>query len=489
MRLTTILAGAGVILVAGAAVIAAAGWTRPATPAVAAPATPVATAAIERGMLRDIKTVTGTLSYGELNALRPSFSASATLTWIAPVGTVVERGSPLYALDSQPTILFYGWVPQHRTLRFDRDAPAPVWVELEEAATAEKVAELNMQREQALLADAQARTADATARLADALSITPTMAEFVELSGAVRAAQAKLGRVHALANAELTPTVDVAAAQAEIAAARAAFDAAVRAVRRDLSGAALDVVTARAAIGDAEAKFDELRTAHDTLAAEVSDGSDIQQIAVNLTALGYTGPLPEQIRMWQRDAGLPVTGVVGPSNLFIAPGPVHVATHEAGVGERLVAASPDVGAILGYSSTDKRVTVPLSVGDQGIAALGDTVAITLPGNASVKGTISAIGSVVTAGNIDVTITIADQAALGTLEVASVDVEFVSGGRDDVLSVPVGALIALPEGGFAVEIVGEGERTVVPVRTGLFASGRVEIVGDGIAEGMHVGVPR
>jgi hypothetical protein len=75
-----------------------------------------------------------------------------------------------------------------------------------------------------------------------------------------------------------------------------------------------------------------------------------------------------------------------------------------------------------------------------------------------------------------------------LEVAAVDIEFVTDGRQDVLSVPVAALLARPEGGFALEIVANGDSTLVQVTTGLFAAGRVEVAGDGIAEGMRVGVP-
>ena len=58
----------------------------------------------------------------------------------------------------------------------------------------------------------------------------------------------------------------------------------------------------------------------------------------------------------------------------------------------------------------------------------------------------------------------------------------------MLSVPIAALLARPEGGFALEVVAGGMSSVVPVKTGLFAAGRVEVSGDGIAEGMRVGVP-
>jgi hypothetical protein len=65
---------------------------------------------------------------------------------------------------------------------------------------------------------------------------------------------------------------------------------------------------------------------------------------------------------------------------------------------------------------------------------------------------------------------------------------MSDSRTDVLSVPITALLARPEGGFAVERVTGGASALVPVKTGLFAAGRVEISGEGIVEGTEVGVP-
>ena len=485
-----ILTGGAVAFAAGAIAIAGFVWTQPAPPAAAPTAVPAATAEVTRGTLVDTKTVTGTLGYGELNSLRPSLAAdSGMVTWIAPVGSTVERGEPLYTIDGQPTILFYGPVPQHRTLRFERDAASPVWVELEEAETAFEAATLTLDLEQARLADAEAHVADASARLKDALASTPVTAEFVQLAGAVTAAEARLGRVKELSAEQLVPTVEIAAAEAELAAARATFDAAVRALRREQAGAGLDAATARVAVADAGVKLDELRAARDALLARASDDSDVRQIAENLAALGYEGPLADQVRAWQRAAGLPVTGVVGPSHMVVAVGPAHIAAHSASIGETLIASSPDRGSILAYSGIEKLVTVPLNVGDQGLAAVGRAVTVTLPDNTEVEGTISDVGSVVTEGTIEVTVSIGDQAALEGLEVASVDVEFVSDGRKDVLSVPVAALLAMSDGGFAVEVVNGGTATVVRVDTGLFAAGRVEVTGEGIAEGLRVGVPR
>jgi peptidoglycan hydrolase-like protein with peptidoglycan-binding domain len=489
MSARTILAGGAATLAAGAVAVVGLLWIQSGHPAAAPSAAPIATAEVIRGTLLDIKTVTGTLGYGELSSLRPSLTDdSAMVTWIAPVGSTVERGEPLYTLDGQPAILFYGSDPQHRTLRFDEGTESPVWVELETAVTAVEAAELRLTLEQERLNEAKTRTVDVSIRLEDALSATPTMPEFIQLSGAVRAAEAKVDRVTELSAAELAPTIEIAAAEAELAIASSAFDAATRALRENLAAARLDAVTARVAVAEAEARLDQLSNTLEALVARASDNADVGRLADNLAALGYEGTLAEQVRAWQHAAGLPVTGIVGPSQLVVADGPVHVAQHSASVGETLVESSPDRRSILDYSSTEKLVTVPLDVGDHALAAIGRTVTVTLPDDTEVEGTISEVGSVVTEGAIEVIIAVADQAALGGLEVASVDVEFVSEGRDDVLSVPVAALLARSEGGFAIEMVTDGTSTLVPVETGLFAAGRVEISGEAIAEGMLVGVP-
>lgn len=479
----------GAIALAGGVVVAALSWMQPSLLAVAPSAGAGATAEVTRGTLRDTKTVTGTLGYGELTALRPSLVAdTAVVTWIAPVGSTVRRGEPLYRLDGLPTVLWYGSMPQHRTLRFELEKASPVWVELEKAQTAVETAELTLQLQEQRLADAEARGTDARTRLADALSSAPATSEFIELAGAVQAAEAKLGRVRELSAAALTPTVDVAIAEAELATARATLDAAIRVLRKDLSAAGLDAATAGVAVADARVKRDELRDTLDSLRARAPDTADVAELADNLTALGYTGTLAERVRSWQRAAGLPVTGIVDPSQVVIAAGPVHIASHSAGVGETLIVSSSDRGAIFDYSGIDKEVSVPLAVADHALAAVGRAVTITLPDDTKVAGTISEVGSVVTDGSIEITVAISDQVALGGLEVASVDVEFVSDSRADVLSVPVAALLARPQGGFAVELVTGGTSILVPVKTGLFASGRVEIAGEGIAEGMRVGVP-
>lgn len=225
------------------------------------------------------------------------------------------------------------------------------------------------------------------------------------------------------------------------------------------------------------------------------EGADVRQLQENLAELGYTGfaidgiytsATAAAVRAWQADLGLPQTGIIEPGQVVFTPGVVRVAEHTAHVGDLL---SGGGAPVLSHTGTTRLVTVDLRVADQALAVEGREVVVTLPGGQAVTGTIAQVGTVVTAQEIEVTVTITEQEALGALEVAPVDVDFVSAARADVLVVPVAALLALAEGGYGVEVVAGNTSHIVPVRTGMFAGGRVEVSGEGIAEGMRVGVPR
>lgn len=224
-------------------------------------------------------------------------------------------------------------------------------------------------------------------------------------------------------------------------------------------------------------------------------GADVRQLQENLVELGYaefvidgiyTQATTAAVLAWQADLGLFQTGMVEPGQVVFTPGPARIAEHIAQVGDLL---GGDAPRILNYTGSARLVTVALNVVDQALAVVGSAVTVTLPDERIVDGVIAEVGTVVTEGEFEVTVTIADQAALGTLEAAPVDVDFVSATRADVLTVPVAALLALAEGGYGVEIVEGNTTRIVAVKTGMFAGGRVEISGEAIAEGMMVGVPR
>ncbi len=228
-------------------------------------------------------------------------------------------------------------------------------------------------------------------------------------------------------------------------------------------------------------------------------GPDVTEVEQNLAALGYTGftaddrytsATADAVRRWQHDIGATQTGTVEASAVVLAAGAIRVATVSAAPGD---AAG---GPLFTYTATTRSVSIALDVSKQGLVRPGVTATVTLPdGRTTVAGTVSGVGTVATAGHdgspatIDVTVDLADQSRLGTLDQAPVDVTLVSAKADNVLTVPVSALVALAEGGYGVQVVSGGATRYVAVQTGMFANNRVEVTGDGITAGTVVGVPK
>jgi peptidoglycan hydrolase-like protein with peptidoglycan-binding domain len=228
-----------------------------------------------------------------------------------------------------------------------------------------------------------------------------------------------------------------------------------------------------------------------------AEGSDVRELEENLAALGYGGftvddsfssGTADAVRSFQEDRGLPETGRLRPDEVVIAAAAIRVTTLTATLG------GPAAGPVLAYTETTRAVSIALDVAKQHLVTVGVTAEIELPDGSTVEGEVSQVGTVATVGasasgpTIEVTVAVADQAALGTLDAAPVTVTLQADRAQDVLTVPVAALLALSEGGYGVQIV-EGDTTrYVAVNLGMFANGRVEISGDAIAEGVVVGMP-
>lgn len=230
------------------------------------------------------------------------------------------------------------------------------------------------------------------------------------------------------------------------------------------------------------------------------EGADVKQFEENLAALGYqwftvddeyTSATATAVEEWQSDLGLPETGQVDLGRVLYGPGAVRIGEHRAHPGD------PANGPILTYTGTVRLVTVALDVTKQDLVVAGAATTVKLPSGTSVAGTVTSVGTVATAATssqgastttIEVKVAVAEQEKLGTLDRAPVEVTLVAQRRENVLTVPVAALLALAEGGHGLEIVAGTTTRVVAVKAGLFAGGRVEVSGDGIAPGTVVGVP-
>ncbi|RKS10537.1 multidrug efflux pump subunit AcrA (membrane-fusion protein) [Nocardiopsis sp. Huas11] len=237
------------------------------------------------------------------------------------------------------------------------------------------------------------------------------------------------------------------------------------------------------------------------------EGADVRRFEQALAELGYGGftvddeytwLTAEAVRRWQEDTeGVEATGTVGPERIWYSPGPVRVTGHEAAVGTGVAPGTP----LLTTAATRRVVRVDLEVGDRDLVAEGDEVTVEMPDGTRADGEVESVGTVVrseeeeepgTGGGEDPTVEVVialPEDGEGFLDQAPVTVLARGESREDVLTAPVGALIALPGGGYGVSVVsGDGTVEDVPVETGWFSDGLVEVSGDGIDAGTEVVVP-
>ena len=237
--------------------------------------------------------------------------------------------------------------------------------------------------------------------------------------------------------------------------------------------------------------------------ANGSEGTDVLQLEQNLSALGYTGftvddeytaATAEAVEEWQEDRGQDETGVVELGSVLFAPGHIRVDSVQAQEGAPI---GPNQN-VLTYTGTEKAVTVELDVADQRLAKPQAKVDVTLPDGKTVPGRVDKVSTKIIPAEspdkdpetkVEVIVAIDNQKAVAAWSLASVDVTFTASERKNVLTVPVAALVALREGGFGVEVTDGTSSHYVPVKTGLFASGQVEISGTGIKAGTAVGIPK
>jgi peptidoglycan hydrolase-like protein with peptidoglycan-binding domain len=236
------------------------------------------------------------------------------------------------------------------------------------------------------------------------------------------------------------------------------------------------------------------------IADGMSDGTDVLQLERALKALGH---LPRWVRpdrefdvqteraikRWQRELGVSRDGVLELGEVVFLP-------HEVRVGELRVSPGERIGpgqVIALVTSTTRVVTIDLDAEEQEVVAEGDAVTVELPDGTRTAGTVRDIGSVASAGedgvlSVPVEVSLDDPVAGGSLDGAPVTVHVVRQSREDVLAVPVESLLALREGGYAVQVASpDGGTRYVAVQLGLFTDGWVEVTGD-LVEDDRVVVP-
>jgi hypothetical protein len=188
------------------------------------------------------------------------------------------------------------------------------------------------------------------------------------------------------------------------------------------------------------------------------------------------------VERWQAATGMTVTGWIPLGQVVFLPAAIRVGAMNVAVGEAAAGGQQPYQVTTG----ERTVTVPLSPALPP-AAVGESVSIILPSQASTPGTITAVGAVsATSGQL--TVTPEHPRATGTGGGVQVQVALAVQSARDVLAVPVSALLALAGGGYGLEVVApSGARHLVAVTAGIFAAGQVQVSGAGITAGTRVEV--
>ena len=264
-----------------------------------------------------------------------------------------------------------------------------------------------------------------------------------------------------------------------------------------------------------------------TLAPGDTDGADVRQLKRNLVALGFTahGALTVDdhfdwataiaIEEWQHALGMPQTGFLPWGSVAFLPGAVDVTAQRAVPGSPAQPGTP----VLDLSSTHLVVSVPLDPSLRQLVHVGDHVQIQLPEGQTTTGHVSQIGAETTGANaqatpgstsqggstqgagdssspgspaapatVPVTVSLDRPHDARGLDQVPVEVGITDTVHRNVLAVPVNALLALANGGYAVAVEDHRTRSLIAVTPGIFDGNQVEVSSSRLQPGMLVEVP-
>jgi|CXWJ01.1.fsa_nt_gi peptidoglycan hydrolase-like protein with peptidoglycan-binding domain len=225
------------------------------------------------------------------------------------------------------------------------------------------------------------------------------------------------------------------------------------------------------------------------LARGISDGKDVLQLERNLARLGFFDREPDTrfdwrttqaVRRWQKDLGVPVTGTVAAAEVVMVDAPgIRISQVTAQLGQR--DASP-----LTYTATTLRAVAKLTAAQARELQAGTPVSVVLPDGTELDSTLAAVdpGGQPTEEDGQTTpptavIDFPDQRQVAAVGPAAVRVIVQDEQeRAETLIVPVTALVATARDGYAVEVQTADGIVRTPVRIGLVADARVQILASG-----------
>jgi hypothetical protein len=438
-------------------------------------------ASVQRRNLVQTDTESGTLSYAESYTVYNRLSG--TITWLPDVGQVITPGHRLFNVDGHPVVLLDGTHPAYRSLEStDNDGddilqlnanlvdlgynPDGIVVDDEwQAATTAGVKELQKALgveengtlslgDVVFLPGAQLVSAlDSTVGSTgggggsdtsyDGLAVNPEFVDFTPADTTTTGVTTSPTTTTTTTGATTTPTTPTSITPA----------ATQRALTRQIAQLKAEIARLRASsnpreIGQLKAQITKLEA---KVASASPDGGNSNPDSGGSDPSGSAGTAT---------AILQTTS----TNLVVTVDLNASLQSEARVGEKVTVEMPD-GSTVGAHVTSVSSVASSSSGDDGSGDSGD-------------------GDSGSSPTIPVTVTLDHEPSGAGLDQASVSVNFAQAKAYHVLSVPVTALLATGGNSFAVQEASAPHK-LIPVTTGIFAAGYVEISGSGIYPGLKV----
>jgi peptidoglycan hydrolase-like protein with peptidoglycan-binding domain len=240
---------------------------------------------------------------------------------------------------------------------------------------------------------------------------------------------------------------------------------------------------------------------------EGDEGPDVAELQSNLVALAVGGTpglrtdgtfdsaTTLAVKRWQTANHLQATGIVRLGDVVVLPAAVRVTAVHVAMG----AAVQPGNSMLDVASVDEVIKLEVDPALASRVHVDDPIRFSAPDGGDIAGTIVSVSAPVLSdegsGNgppgrlvLQVVAAPNDPSLIAALDAAVLQAAVTTGTAEDVLAVPVAALVVLGDGAFGVEVASGGSTHFVPVTPGIYDRTMVEIDAGGLAEGDQVVVP-
>ena len=477
------------------------------------------TVSIQKGDLAKKEEYNGTLRQTDKKILNSP--TNGVVTFLPKEGSVVNFGEVLFIIDNKPVILLQGSTPFYRTLDLNSDPGVDIQ-QVEEALVYLGYADSTFVPDEVF--DEQ------TSKMLNTLyidygidtksEITPTEQVLINqkqdeielLENTVSDGGTTLSEVNnkkkLLDDAKENATKENAAWQAA--------ENEIERIQNLIAELTYESMSEDTRAGRKAQYEEDIKTQERIQSREAGKESGIdaaEQLAIDNAQKAYDDTLESYNEGVDRDAELAkareelnelqlssISETFSPTNAFASKTPIIAGSIINDLGSAVALNSP----LYNISSVGIEVVFQVDATDQETVTLGKNVEIELPTDERVPTVITFIDQVVTqtqAGDfIEVVLEVLNPEEVEAYDQAPVKVFLTTEVSENVLYVPVNALLALAEGGYALEVYEgaaegstfEGESgvdtTYVAVEIGVFTDGFVEVIGN-IQEGQLVVVPR